>query len=73
MPWNAIRDNRYGGAREFRLDLEHLDEVGVEDRPELRDWQNRKSQGLRKALYYAGLAMIPVLVLLAMFLIAHRR
>lgn len=65
--------NRYGGAREFRLDLEHLDEVGVEDRPELRDWQNRKSQGLRKALYYAGLAMIPVLVLLAMFLIAHRR
>src|SRR5580692_5155009 len=65
--------NRYAGAHEFRLDLEHLENVGIEDRPELRDWQKRKSQTSRKILYYAGLALIPVAVLLLMFLVAHRR
>jgi predicted nucleic acid-binding Zn ribbon protein len=47
--------------------------VGVEDRPELRDWQKRKSQTMRKILYYGGLALIPVGVLLLMFLVAHHR
>ena len=65
--------NRYAHAREFKRDLEHPDQVGVEDRPELRDWQNRKSQTARKVLYYGGLAMIPVVILLLMFLLAHRR
>ena len=64
--------NRYAGAREFRRDLEHLDEVGVEDRPELKNWQKRKSQSARKVLYYAALAMIPVAILLLMFLVARR-
>jgi len=45
----------------------------VEDRPELRDWQQRKSQGLRKFLYYSGLALIPVVLLLLMFLLARHR
>src|SRR5580658_10073809 len=49
--------NRYASAHEFKHDLEHLDQVGVEDRPELRDWQKRKSQNWRKFLYYGGLAM----------------
>ena len=65
--------NRYAKASEFARDLAHLDQVGVEDRVELRDWQKRKSQSLRKFLYYGGLAMIPVVLLLLMFLIAHRR
>jgi serine/threonine-protein kinase len=65
--------NRYAKASEFARDLAHLDQVGVEDRVELRDWQKRKSQSLRKFLYYGGLAMIPVVLLLVMFLIAHRR
>jgi hypothetical protein len=52
--------------------LEHLDQVGVEDRLELKNWQRRKSQLPRKILYYAGLAMIPVVVLLVMMLLAHR-
>jgi len=64
--------NRYAHAREFIHDLEHIDQVGVEDRPELRDWQKRKSQTSRKILYYGGLAMIPVVILLLMFLVAHR-
>ena len=65
--------NRYPKARDFEHDLEHLDEVGVEDRVELRDWQKRKSQLSRKILYYGALALIPVVVLLLMILLAHRR
>src|ERR1035437_3863955 len=65
--------NRYAKASEFAWDLAHLDQVGVEDRIELRDWQKRKSQNLRKFLYYGALAMIPVALLLLMFLLAHRR
>jgi serine/threonine-protein kinase len=65
--------NRYSHAAEFKRDLEHMDQVGVEDRPELRDWQKRKSQTSRKILYYGGLAMIPVIILLLMFLGAQHR
>ena len=63
--------NRYARASEFAHDLEHLDEVGVEDRVELRDWQKRKSQLSCKILYYSALALIPVAILLLMFLVAH--
>jgi serine/threonine-protein kinase len=64
---------RYASAHEFRHDLEHLDQVGVEDRIEIRDWQKRKSHLSRKILYYSALALIPVVILLIMFLIAHHR
>ena len=63
--------NRYAKAQEFAWDLAHLDHVGVEDREELRNWQDRKAQLPRKILYYVGLAMIPVLILLLMILVAH--
>lgn len=63
--------NRYATAHEFIRDLEHPDQVGVEDRPELRDWQKRKSQLSRKILYYSGLALIPVVILLIMILISR--
>jgi serine/threonine-protein kinase len=65
--------NRYAHGREFKHDLEHISEVGVEDRPELRDWEKKKSQTTRKILYYGGLALIPVAVLLLMFLLARHR
>jgi eukaryotic-like serine/threonine-protein kinase len=65
--------NRYAHAHEFQRDLEHVDQVGVEDRPELHDWQKRKSQFSREVLYYAALAMIPVAILLLMVLVAHHR
>ncbi len=65
--------NRYVNAQEFLHDLQHPDQVGVEDRPELRDWQKRKAQLPRKILYYAGLALIPVVILLIMVLIARVR
>jgi serine/threonine protein kinase len=64
--------NRYAAAHEFANDLQHLDQVGVEDRPEITDWEKRKSHLSRKILYYSALAMIPVVVLLLMVLMAHR-
>ncbi len=63
--------NRYPRAEEFLHDLEHPEAVGVEDRDEIRDWQNRKSPLVRKILYYSGLALIPVVILLIMVLIAR--
>ena len=65
--------NRYGHARDFAHDLQHLDAVGVEERPEIHNWQRRKSHLSRKVLYYCALAMIPVVVLLLMMLVAHRQ
>ncbi len=65
--------NRYATAHEFAHDLEHLDEVGVADRPEIANWEKRKSHLSRKILYYTGLALIPVVILLVMVLVAHRR
>jgi serine/threonine-protein kinase len=54
--------NRYATAREFAHDLEHPDQVGVEDRAELRDWKERRSPWGRRVLFYVMLAMIPVVV-----------
>src|SRR5208282_4181636 len=31
--------NRYSSAHEFAWDLQHLDQVGVSERPELHDWK----------------------------------
>jgi serine/threonine-protein kinase len=64
--------NRYASAHEFKHDLEHLDQVGVEERLEMTNWEKRKSHLSRKILYYTGLALIPVVILLLMVLIAHR-
>jgi eukaryotic-like serine/threonine-protein kinase len=64
--------NRYSHASEFLRELEHPEQVGVEDRPEIHNWQKRKSHLVRKIAYYGALAMIPVVILLVMILIAHR-
>jgi serine/threonine protein kinase len=64
--------NRYAKASEFAHDLAHLDEVGVEDRLELREWHKRKSPWLRKFLYYGALALIPVVILLVMVALSRR-
>ena len=64
---------RYHKASEFAHDLAHLDEVGVEERPELTEWHKRKSPWLRKFLYYGALALIPVVILLLMVVLSRRR
>ncbi len=64
--------NRYSTANEFAWDLEHLDEVGVADRAELRDWKHRKTGLAKKILFYAAMALIPVVVFGLLLLIAKR-
>ena len=53
--------NRYATAREFAKDLEHPEQVGVEDRPELRDWKKHSPVG-RRIASYVMLALIPVAI-----------
>jgi len=53
---------RYPNAHEFARDLEHQDEVGVADRPELHDWKTRRSPVLRRILFYAMLVLIPIVI-----------
>ncbi|MEO7145069.1 MAG: serine/threonine-protein kinase [Bryobacteraceae bacterium] len=54
--------NRYASAAEFAADLEHPDQVGVTDRAELHDWKRRREPWTRKILFYAMLALIPVVI-----------
>jgi len=53
---------RYAAAGEFARDLEHLDEVEVFDRPELREWDWRKRPLMKSVLFYVGLALIPMAI-----------
>jgi serine/threonine-protein kinase len=53
---------RYAAAGEFAWDLEHLDEVEVFDRPELREWDWRKRPLVNGVLFYVGLALIPMVI-----------
>jgi serine/threonine-protein kinase len=54
--------NRYASAREFAQDLTHLDQVGVVERPELRDWQKRHSSQPKRILLYVAMALIPIVI-----------
>lgn len=64
--------NRYSTANEFAWDLEHLDQVGVADRPELQDWKKRRTPWLKKVLFYVAMALIPVVVFgLLLFVARH--
>jgi serine/threonine protein kinase len=65
--------NRYASAREFAHDLRHMDEVGVADRAELRDWKKRRTPWVKQALFYAMLALIPVVIFGLMFYIARHK
>jgi len=64
--------NRYAKAREFAQDLQHPEQVGVEDRPELKDWQERRSPWFRRVLFYLMLVMIPVVVFGLLLYVARR-
>jgi serine/threonine-protein kinase len=53
---------RYPNAHEMIWDLQHLDQVGVAERPELRDWKTRREPWARRILFYIMLALIPVVI-----------
>jgi eukaryotic-like serine/threonine-protein kinase len=64
--------NRYATARELAWDLQHQDQVGVAERPEMRDWKRRRTPWLRRILFYVMLAMIPVVVFGLLLYVARR-
>jgi serine/threonine-protein kinase len=63
--------NRYSTANEMAWDLEHLDQVGVEDRAEFHNWKERRTPWLRRILFYVGMALIPVVIFGLLFMVAR--
>jgi serine/threonine-protein kinase len=64
--------NRYATANELAWDLEHLDQVGVTDRAELTDWKRRKTPFARQFMFYAAMALIPIVIFgLLLFIAKH--
>jgi len=63
--------NRYATARQFAWDLTHQDQVGVAERPELRDWKRRRSPWPRRILFYAVLALIPIVIFALLLYVAR--
>lgn len=53
---------RYQSAREFAVDLQHPEQVGVADREELTNWRVHRQPMTRRVLFYIGLALIPIVI-----------
>jgi len=64
--------NRYANAHEFARDLGHLDQVGVADRPELRDWKKKSGQQSKRYLRYALILAIPIAIFGLLLYMARR-
>ncbi len=63
--------NRYGRASEFIRDLEHQDQVGIAERPELSEWKRRRSPWPRRIAFYAAMALIPIVVFTLLLWVAR--
>ena len=63
--------NRYASAREFARDLEHPDQVGVAERPEMQDWRHRRDPWVRRVLFYVMLALIPFVIFALLLYVAR--
>jgi len=66
-----VPKNRYGNARDFARDLEHPEKVGVTDRPEFRDWKQRRTPWAKKILFYAMIALIPIAIFALLLYVAR--
>jgi eukaryotic-like serine/threonine-protein kinase len=64
--------NRYANAHDFARDLEHLEQVGVADRAELRDWKKGRSLQPQKVVLYVSIALIPIVIFALLFYFASR-
>jgi eukaryotic-like serine/threonine-protein kinase len=63
--------NRYATAAEFAHDLQHQDQVGVQDRLELKNWKSRRTPWARRILFYIGLALIPIIIFALLLFVAR--
>jgi eukaryotic-like serine/threonine-protein kinase len=63
---------RYANAHEFAFDLEHLDYVGVAERPELQQWKKPRMGSTQRAVLYAAMILLPLLIFALMLYFARR-
>jgi serine/threonine-protein kinase len=64
--------HRYSTAHEMAWDLEHQDQVGVEDGARRSALHGRRFFSTKKMLLYTGLALVPVVLFVVMLLLARR-
>jgi eukaryotic-like serine/threonine-protein kinase len=67
--------NRYASAREFADDLRNPDSVGVSERSELQHWKQRRSRRSTRSklvLFYATVALIPIVIMVLLLISARR-
>ena len=64
--------NRYASAQDFAADLEHLDRVGVAERPELRNWKKQATTPKRRVLLYVAVILAPLLIFAVLFYFSRR-
>jgi len=62
---------RYAKASDFAWDLEHQDQVGVAERPELHNWKWHRTPWPQRLLRYAMMVMIPVVIFALLFYVAR--
>jgi serine/threonine-protein kinase len=63
-------NHRYATARDFAYDLEHLDEVAVDEYPESYEEKPRHAS-LQEALFFGPLALIPLLIFTLLIFISR--
>ncbi len=63
---------RYANAHDFAFDLEHLDHVGVAERPELQNWKKPRTALRRKIIAYAAMLLVPFLIFALLVYFARR-
>jgi serine/threonine-protein kinase len=63
---------RYQTASEMEWELEHQEQVGVEDGERRPLSAGRRLPGLRRILLYAGLALVPIVIFGLMVMLARR-
>jgi len=64
--------NRYATAREMAHDLAHQDQVGVAERTDEANYQQRKSPGTRRILFIAAMVLIPIVLFGLLLLFAQK-
>jgi len=64
--------HRYSTAAEMAWDLEHQEQVGVEEGERRQPWRMKGFPGARKLLLYASLALVPILIFGLMVMLARR-
>jgi len=66
-------EHRYASAREFAWDLEHPDQVGIDEGRESRNAKASRVPWKRLNWSYVALALIPIVIFALLLLVAHQQ